>query len=257
MEFSVFSLQGAVLCAAFFLAGIIDAVCGGGGLLTLPMFMTTGFPVHLITGTNQCSIIFGSATSLVRFARTGHVHWPSALVTIPFAIIGAALGARLNILLPERWLEIIMIVLIPLVAAVVLFRRTFGSENHVDELSRTRGMVSAVIIGLVIGMYQGFYGAGAGMFFMLAFAILMKLDLTTASGNTKVVAFCSVVTSSLTYAVSGMVYWPMAITATLFNVAGSYVGAGLAVRRGARFIRPMFLGVLALLFVRLIIGWIM
>lgn len=256
MEFALFSLPGLLLCGTFFFAGIIDAVCGGGGLLTLPMFMATGFPVHMITGTNQCSIFFGGATSLVRFAKSGHVHWPTALMTIPFAMIGATLGARLNMMIPESYLEIIMMLLVPVVAVVLLLKRDFGSENHASSLSTRQCICSALATGLIIGAYQGFYGAGAGTFFMLAFAVLMKLDLTTASGNTKVVSFCSVTTASLSYVFNGMVYWPVVIAATVFNVVGSYVGAGLAMHKGARFIRPMFFMVLALLFIRLIFTWI-
>ena len=255
MDFAILSLPGLILCGAFFFAGIIDAVCGGGGLLTLPMFMTTGFPVHYITGTNQCSIFFGGATALWRFAKKGHIHWPTALASVPFAMVGSFLGSRLNMILPEESLQLVMILLVPVVAIALLLKRDFGDENHLEEVGKVRRALSALAIGLGIGMYQGFYGAGAGTFYMLAFAILLRLDLTTASGNTKVVSFCSVATSSITYALSGMVYWQVVIAATLFNIVGNYVGAGLAMKRGAKFIRPMFFLVLALLFVRLILTW--
>lgn len=256
MEFALLSLPGALLCGAFFFAGIIDAVCGGGGLLTLPMFLAVGFPPHFVSGTNQCSIIFGNATALARFARSGKIHWPTALLAVPSTMVGAALGARLNLLLPEQVLEVIMTLLVPVIAAVLLLKRDFGRENHVDELSPARRIATAVSIGLAVGCYQGFYGAGSGTFFLLGFAVLMKLDLITASGNTKVVSFCSVATSAVTYALSGTVHWPAAIAATVFNVVGSYVGAELAMHKGARLIRPMFLLVLALLFARLIFTWV-
>ncbi|MBQ2991487.1 MAG: TSUP family transporter [Clostridia bacterium] len=252
MDFSILSVQGAILSLTFFFSGIIDAVCGGGGLLSMPMYMAIGFPAHMVTGTNQCSIFFGGATSLVRYMRGGHIHWPTAIVTGPLAVLGAFLGARLNLVMPERVLEIIMIVLLPVVTLIILFKPTFGEENRVETLSNARKAVSALVIGLVIGAYQGFYGAGSGTFFMLGFAILCRLDLTTASGNTKFVAFCANISSAATYALSGAVVWPAVVLATVFNVAGSYLGAGLAMKKGARLIRPMFLLVLALLFARLI-----
>ena len=252
MDFQVLSIQGIILSLTFFFAGIIDAVCGGGGLLSMPMFMAIGFPAHMVTGTNQCSIFFGGATSLARYMRAGCIHWPTALITGPLAILGAFLGARLNLIMPERILEIIMIVLLPVVTLIILFKPTFGEENHVNELSAARKILSALIIGLVIGAYQGFYGAGSGTFFLLGFALLCRLDLTTASGNTKFVAFCANLSSAVTYALSGAVVWPAVVLATVFNVAGSYLGAGLAMKKGAKIIRPMFLLVLALLFVRLL-----
>lgn len=249
--FSILSAQGALLAFTFFFSGIIDAVCGGGGLLSLPMYLTIGFPPHLVTGTNQCSIFMGGATSLARYMRGGRIHWPTALVTAPLAVIGAFLGARLNLFLPERILEIVMIVLLPIVTAIILLKRDFGAENHVDTISRARMLCGALIIGLVIGAYQGFYGAGSGTFFMLGFCLLTRLDLTTASGNTKVVAFCANLASAATFAFSGAVVWPAVLLASVFNIAGSYIGAGLAMKKGAKVIRPMFLFVLALLFVRL------
>lgn len=252
MDFQVLSLQGAILSLTFFCCGVIDAVCGGGGLLSMPMFLAIGFDPHMVTGTNQCSIFFGGATSLARYMRAGCVHWPTALITGPLAIVGAFLGARLNLIMPERILEIIMIVLLPVVTLIILFKPTFGAENHVEELSGARKAVSALVIGLVIGAYQGFYGAGSGTFFLLGFALLCRLDLTTASGNTKFVAFCANLSSAVTYALSGAVVWPAVLLATGFNVVGSYLGAGLAMKKGAKVIRPMFLAMLALLFVRLL-----
>ena len=252
MDFQVLSVQGAILSMTFFFAGIIDAVCGGGGLLSMPMFMAIGFPAHMVTGTNQCSIFFGAATSLARYMKGRHIHWPTALITGPLAVLGAFLGARLNLIMPERILEIIMIALIPVVTLVILMKPTFGAENHAEELTRARHLLSSLFSGIVIGGYQGFYGAGSGTFFMLGFALLCRLDLTTASGNTKYVAFCANIASAATFALSGAVVWPAVLLATVTNVVGSYLGAGLAMKKGAKVIRPMFLFVLALLFVRLL-----
>lgn len=251
MTFTIFSLEGAILAATFFFSGIIDAVCGGGGLLSMPMFMAIGFPAHLVTGTNQCAIFMGGATSLARYVKAKRIHWPTAWLAGPLAVLGAFLGARLNLVMPEHILEIVMIVLLPIATAVILTRPNFGAENHVEGLSRRRYIGSSLLIGLLIGGYQGFYGAGSGTFFMLGFALLCRLDLTTASGNAKFVAFCANLASAATYAFSDAVVWPAVLLATLTNVAGSYLGAGLAMKKGARLIRPMFLGVLAVLFVHL------
>lgn len=256
MDFQILSIEGAVLACTFFFCGIIDAVCGGGGLLSMPMFMAIGFPAHVVTGTNQCSILLGSATSLARYAKAKRIHWPTAWLAGPLAVLGAFAGARLNLVMPERVLEIIMLVLLPVVTTVILMKPSFGAENRVHELTKRQYILASLFIGVVIGAYQGFYGAGSGTFFMLGFALLCKLDLTTASGNTKFVAFCANLASSATYALSGAVIWPAAMLATATNVAGSYIGAGLAMKKGAKIIRPMFLLVLAVLFARLVMTMI-
>ena len=104
-----------------------------------------------------------------------------------------------------------------------------------------------------MGAYQGFYGAGAGAFYMLAFAALDRLDLITASGNTKLVSLCSVITAGITYALSGQVVWTAAIAVSASNIAGNYLGAALAIRRGSRVIRPMLFAILGVLFIRLVL----
>lgn len=254
MPFQVLSFSGFLICLAFFLAGIVDSVCGGGGLITLPTFMAVGFPVHMISGTNQCSTFLGGATAFVRYLRGGHVHWRTALPAIPITILGAFLGARLNLILPEEYLEILLIVLLPVVAIAVLIKKNFGEQNKVDTLNPIQILINAVFIGLIVGGYQGFYAAGAGTFFMLSFAVLDKLDLITASGNTKLIALCSNITAGITYAFSGAVLWQMVLAATFFNIAGNYIGSGLAMTKGAKVIRPMLIGIVAVLIIRLILS---
>lgn len=242
----------AILCVAFFFAGILDAVSGGGGLLTLPTFMLVGFPVHFIAGTNQCSCLFGSITALYRYLKNGRVYWFTAIISAVMAIVGSVMGARLNLIIPEHYLQAIMLVILPIVAVLILVNKDFGRENRVDTLSRKQLAVRAILIGLILGAYTGFYGAGGGTFILLSFAVFTRLDLITASGNAKVCSAAATLTASLTYALSGAVVWPVVVGAMAFNIVGNYIGANLALRKGARIIRPMFILVLVLLFIRLI-----
>lgn len=174
MDFQILSIQGAILALTFFFCGIIDAVCGGGGLLSMPMFMAIGFPAHVVTGTNQCSIFFGSATSLARYVKAKRIHWPTAWLAGPLAVLGAFLGARLNLIMPERILEIVMIVLLPIVTIVILMKPNFGTVNRVHELGRRQYVLASLFIGIVIGGYQGFYGAGSGTFFFRSIGGLFR-----------------------------------------------------------------------------------
>ena len=241
----------AVISGAFFLAGIIDAVSGGGGLLTLPTFLLLGFPVHLIAGTNQCSCCAGSLISLGRFAKSGRIYWKTAAISAPVSLLGSILGARLNLWIPERYLQIMMMVLLPIAAATLLLNRDFGLENRSDELTTGQQVAVALLIGLIWGTYTGFYGAGSGTFILLSFALLNKLDLVTASGNTKVCSSVASLTAAITYALSGAVVWQVVLPAALLNILGNYIGAGLALHKGAKVIRPMFFVVLLMLLVRL------
>ena len=242
----------AIVSFTFFLAGVVDAVCGGGGLLTIPVFILTGFPIHSMTGTNMCSTTVGNIANLLVFARKRQIHYHSALMALPFAVIGAFLGAKLNLIANEDVLEILMIVLVPVIDVVIFLRKDFGSNNRVETLSSARILANSILIGLVIGCYQGFYTVGAGAFYLLAFAILDRLDLIKASGNTKIIMAAGNIAAALTYALSGNVIWLVVLFATLFNIAGSLTGSYLAITRGARIIRPMFIAILAVITLRLI-----
>ena len=121
-----------------------------------------------------------------------------------------------------------------------------------EEFSVRTITVWSIMIGFFIGLYQGFYGAGSGTLFLLAFSLILKMDLVTASGTTKFVLIAAVTMRAVTYALSGVVIWPIVLPAVLFNVAGSYVGTIIAVRKGARIIRPMFAVILVLLVIRII-----
>lgn len=257
MDFALLSWQSAAVCAAYFAAGIVDAVSGGGGLITVPALMTLGIPTHYIAGTNQCSAVIGNLASIYKYGRSGNVHFRSGLVTAVTAIIGGIIGAKLNMIIPERYLMIIMILLMPAMALLVLLKKDFGEEDRSDTISGARRLLFACAIGLLAGAYQGFYGPGAGMLYMLGFAVLVRLSLVKASGTARFSTIFAGISSSLTYAFSGLVIWQIVVVATVFNFVGNYLGASLAVKKGARVIRPVLLFVMALLFVKLALNWIM
>ena len=166
--------------------------------------------------------------------------------------MGAWLGTQLNMVVPEQVLYYLMLAVVPIMAVFLLFRRDFGSEDRSGQLGRRRLMVFSGLIGLVIGTYDGFFGPGAGTFLMLAFTGLCRFDLLTASGNTKLANSASNLASLVTFAAAGKVMWAVGIPAALCGIAGNFVGTSLALRGGARVIRPMFFVVLALLMVRLV-----
>ena len=255
MDIALISWQSALICAAYFSAGLIDSISGGGGLITIPALMSLGLPVHFIAGTNQCSAVTGNVFSFLSYARSGKVHFRSGIVAGITAVVGAALGAKLNMIVPENVLRIIMIALIPVMALAVLLNKKLGETDRSDTLTVVRTFLYSCCIGLGVGAYQGFYGPGAGTLFMLAFAVIIKLDLVKASGTAKLVSLFAAVSSAVTYAVSGLVIWRVALIATAFSIAGNCIGSALAIKNGAKTIRPFLIGVIALLFLKLVFGW--
>lgn len=240
-----------IVCPLVFLAGLVDSVAGGGGLISLPAYLLAGLPPHAASATNKCGNAFGTILSTARFLRRGSLHLPSALSAAGMALVGAWLGARLNLVLPDRILYYLMLAVVPALAVFLIFKREFGSTDSSHRFSPKKLVVISAGIGLVLGTYDGFFGPGAGTFLMLAFSGICGFDLLTASGNTKMVNSASNISSLVTFALAGEVVWAVGLPAALCGIAGNYVGSGLALKGGAKIIRPMFFVVLALLVVRL------
>lgn len=256
MELTELAHIWVIVCPLVFLGGLIDAVAGGGGLITLPAYLLAGLPAHLASGTNKCGNAFGTFLSTGRFLKRGDVHLPSAIAGAAGALVGAWIGTRLNLIVPEQILYYIMLAVVPVMAVFLVLKRDFGQEDRSQELGRLQLLAMALGIGLVIGGYDGFFGPGAGTFLILAFTGLCRFDLLTASGNTKVANSASNLASLVTFALAGKVLWSVGIPAALCGIAGNYIGSGLALKGGAKVIRPMFFVVLGLLLARLVYGLI-
>ena len=242
----------AVVCPLVFLGGIVDAVAGGGGLITVPAYLLAGLDPHAATATNKCGNLLGMAASAARFLRGGNVHIPGAVWGGLGSVLGAWAGSRLNLVVPDRALYYVMLVLVPVMAAFLLLKRDFGQEDRSHTLSPARIKLLSLLAGLLIGGYDGFFGPGAGTFLILVNTGLCRFGLLTASGNAKIANVASCVASLATYALAGEVQWAVGLPAALCGMAGGYVGAGLALKNGAKIIRPMFFVVLALLLLRLL-----
>ena len=253
MNIELISPQTLLCCLAFFFAGIVDSITGGGGLITIPAMLAAGIPVRFITGTNQCSAWIGSGVAAFKYMRSGNIHLKSALITLPFAVAGSYLGARLNLIVPVQYLKIFMLVTVPVIAAFIFANKNLGDTDHIDEKSRVSIFLWSAVIGLLLGGYQGFYGPGAGMFFMLAYAVCLKMNLVRATGTTRFVVAIAAVASVFTYAASGAVIWNLAIAATVFYAAGAYLGASLTIKNGVRIIRPVMFLFVMLLLVKLVL----
>lgn len=241
-----------IVCPMVFLAGVIDAVAGGGGLISLPAYLAAGLPPHLATATNKCSSTFGTLVSTIRFMKGQKVHYLSAICAAIAALMGSPIGAYLNLSIDEKYLMWVLVIALPIIAFVIVTKKDLGAESKVEQLSKKQVIYLSLGIGFVIGMYDGFLGPGTGTFLILAYTILVKFDVLTASGNAKVVNLASNVGAFITFAVNGNIIWQIGIIAAFFGIAGNLLGSELAIRNGKEIIRPMFFVVLTLLLVKII-----
>ena len=242
-----------VVCPLAFFAAFVDAIAGGGGLISLPAYFITGMPAHMAIASNKFSAAAGTAIATARFIKSGQLHMKTALKTAAFALIGSVIGAKLALFTSDYYLRIVMMVLLPCVAVFVLFnRRQMGDESRFEQLSRTRVFFGMLITGLMIGIYDGFFGPGTGTFLILAFTTVLGFDLKRACGNTKIVNLTTNVSALLVFIAAVQVYYAVAIPAMIFSILCNWIGSGLAIKKGAKFVRPVMIFVLCLLFIKMI-----
>jgi uncharacterized membrane protein YfcA len=235
-------LEIAALVAVALAAGTIDAIAGGGGLLTVPALLAAGLPPHLALGTNKGQSVFGALTALLRFGHGGLVDARRARVTFPLGLVGSLGGAALVLAIPPATLRPVVVVLLAGVALFVGLRRP--APPRLEDAPRPRGELwIAGAAAVAIGAYDGFFGPGTGTFLIVAFVGLLGDGLARASASAKVVNFASNLAALVLFAARGTVVWRIALPMAAAQLLGGWLGAHLAVRRGDLLVRRVVVGV--------------
>ena len=221
--------------AALF-AGFIDSIAGGGGLITVPALMLAGLTPIQSLGTNKLQSLFGSASATLAYARAGQVNLRSQMPMALMSGVGSILGALLATVLPGDWLRIAMPVMLIAIAVYFAFKRGLNDQ---DRHARMTPFLFTLTFVPVIGCYDGLFGPGTGSFFMLGFVSLAGFGLLKATAHTKLLNFASNVGGFLVFLLSGVVIWKAGLVMGAGQFLGAQIGSRLAVRGGAKVIRPL------------------
>lgn len=241
--------------AAVFIAGFIDAIAGGGGLITMPAYLLIGLPSHSILGTNKLSSSMGTVVSTAEYIKDGFVNWKSGIFCILFTFAGAFLGSNLALLIPENIFEIVMIVLLPIIAVYVYTHKTI--ENTKEPFSPRKTLILCIICSFFVGIYDGFYGPGTGTILILLLTGVCRLTLNETAGTTKIINLTSDLTSLAVFVYNGKIIWALGLIAGIFSIGGHFLGAKVFVKNGTKIARPIVILVLTALFTKILIEWIM
>ncbi|SPF56730.1 conserved membrane hypothetical protein [Candidatus Desulfosporosinus infrequens] len=240
-----------IICTLGFFAAAVDAIAGGGGLISLPALLMVGVPPHLALGTNKFSASMASLNSSIAFARSGKVYFPLVKWQIPFTLIGAILGAWTVLRISSTLLSKAVLVLILLVGIYTMLHKNLGMENKFQRLDSVK-IAKGCLFALALGFYDGFFGPGTGSFLIFSFIALFGFDFVVASANSKVLNFTSNITSLLLFAWNGKILLFYGIPMALFMILGSQVGTKLALQRGASLVKPIFIMMTLLVAVKLV-----
>ena len=240
MEFDLLSY--ALFFVAAFLGGFIDAIAGGGGLITLPAIMAMGVPPHFALGTNKLQGVFGSFTATLNFTKKGLIDYKECFIGIVFTFIGAAIGATLILFLNANFLKIIIPFLLIAIFIYTLFMPKIGES---DRAAKMNERLFYVVFGLILGFYDGFFGPGAGSFWMFAMVALIGLNLKKAVAHTKALNFTSNIVALGVFIAGGQILWLVGFLMAVGQILGAYFGSNLVIKKEVKFIRTMFLIVVA------------
>ena len=241
-----------IVCPLLFLAGLVDSIGGGGGLISLPAYLLAGLPAHMAIATNKLSSACGTSLATARFIRKGLVNLRLAVPSVIMAVAGSSLGAKLSLLVDEAVLKYILLGVLPVAAFFVLNRHLFRDDGQQSAAADRKTLIVCSISAFVIGMYDGFYGPGTGTFLIIAFTVFTRMAVGSANAQAKVINLTSNITSLTVFLLNGQVLIPLGLAGAVCNMAGAWVGSGLAISKGVRIVRPVILLVLLLLLIKIL-----
>jgi len=243
MEFEIWVL--ALLCCAYFAAGFVDSAAGGGGLIAVPSLLMANIPPDLLLGTNKLVVTLSMPASLITYAKSGFVQWRLAAVGAPATLLSGIAGAKALLFFPTETIGKIILFLLPIAIAATLAPPK--KSGAVSEIPRTIPYARMVIICLFIGFYEGFFGPGAGSFFILGLHHFVGLGLIHSSATAKVLNLTATTSSLLVFIFTGKVLYMAALPLAAACIAGYITGSRMAIRIGSAYIRKMLTFIMTLL----------
>lgn len=228
-----------------FIAAFVDSVVGGGGLITVPALMCTGLSPVTVLGTNKVAAVMGAFTSFVTFIRSGKVDFSLIKYLFPCSLFGSAVGVFTVRLIPPDFLRPLVIVMLIAVSVYSIFKKELGKDYTYSGMTARKLLLSA-LTAFAFGFYDGFFGPGTGSFLMFSF-IMIGFDFVIAAGNSRALNFASNIAAAVLFSYIGAVNFAYALPMGAAMIVGAWCGARVAIRKGAAYVRPLFVGVTIIL----------
>jgi uncharacterized protein len=232
------------------IAGLVDSIAGGGGLLTLPVLLGIGLPPHLALGTNKFQSSFGSFTATYYYRKHNVVKIREAVRGIIFTAIGTIIGSWSVQQINSNFLGYLIPWMLLAIAIYTFFSPKLGERDHQRRMSKD---LFYMLFGTAFGFYDGFFGPGVGSFWAITFVIMLGFSLTKATGYTKAMNFTSNIVSVAVFIIGGNVSYTIGGVMALGQIIGSAIGARLVIRNGAKLIRPIFITIVLLTTLKLLL----
>ncbi|MBL0687735.1 MAG: TSUP family transporter [Sulfurospirillum sp.] len=247
MEFELYYY--AIFFATGLLAGFVDSIAGGGGIIAVPVLLASGIPPHIALATNKLQSSFGSFTASLNYIRKGLVSVKDVYMGVFFTFIGAGLGTYSILLIDVKILTKIIPLMMVIIFLYTLFTPKLGSQDRHNVL---KPKLFYLMFGIILGFYDGFFGPGTGAFWTIAIVTLLGLNLKSATAQTKIMNFTSNIVSLGVFVIVGEILWIIGIIMGIGQVIGAYLGSSLVVKKDVKFVRTFFLIIVGITLLKLL-----
>ena len=248
MEFDI--VKFLILAVFCFIAAVVDAISGGGGLISLPAYFAVGFPPHMALGTNKLSAFLSTFASAFKFWKAKKINVEIVSKLFAFSLAGAAIGVKTAVSIEPKYFKPISFVTLILVFLYTLKNKNIGEVNYYKGTT-PKTLLIGKIMAFSLGFYDGFLGPGTAAFLMFCLIKIFKLDFSSASGNTKILNLSSNFASLVVFAFLGKLNWVYGLSIAVVMTFGAIIGSRLAILKGNKFIKPVFLVVTSILILKM------
>lgn len=239
-----------IVCPLVFLAGFVDAIGGGGGLISLPAYLIAGLPPVVASATNKLSAGMGASVSFANYYNKGFVNIKLALPCILVALIMSGVGAKIQTMIPENYLKIFMLFALPLTMIFSLNKNNFIEKERKKHI-KGKELLYALLIAFFLGLYDGIYGPGTGIFLIIFFVNIVGMNIKDANGIAKAINFSTNIGSLFYFIYAGKAMIVLGLVAGISNMIGCYIGSNLFVKKGVKIARPIMLFVMSIFIIKI------
>ena len=248
MEFDI--VKFLILAVFCFIAAVVDAISGGGGLISLPAYFAVGFPPHIALGTNKLSAFLSTFASAFKFWKAKKINVEIVSKLFVFSLAGAAIGVKTAVSIDPKYFSPISFGILILVFLYALKNKNMGEKNYYKGTT-PKTIILGKIMAFCLGFYDGFLGPGTAAFLMFCLIKIFKLDFSSASGNTKILNLSSNFASLVVFTFLGKLNWVYGLSIAIVMTFGAIIGSRLAILKGNKFIKPVFLVVTSILILKM------
>ena len=242
-----------IVCPIVGLAGFVDSIAGGGGLISLPAYLIAGLPPIVASATNKVSAFMGATVTLINYTRNGFVKFKIAIPCSFLALVCAGFGAKIQTLIPENFLKIFMLIALPITLIIILNKKSLEpKDDGIIEIG-LKEMLLSLAIASVMGFYDGIYGPGCGTFLLIAFVNIVRLNIKEANGVAKAINWATNCGSLIYFLSAGKAILLLGIIAGLCNMVGSYIGSNLFAKKGVSIARPIMIVVMIIFIIKILL----